>query len=108
MQIYKPLYSFFIFIYLRNVIPTLITQTPTPTPFVAYLPPSNQKREKSFDQKVSVRIKSAHPLNLDREKLMQEKYKEWNEMKIDVMDQDTIRLREEISMQYKALNEILD
>ena len=72
MQIYKPLYSFLNFIYLRNVIPSLITQTPTPTPFVAYLPPSNQKREKSFDQKVSVRIKSAHPLNLDREKLMQE------------------------------------
>ena len=40
------------------------------------------------------------------EKLMQEKYKEWNEMKINVMDQDTIRLREEIAMQYKALNEI--
>ena len=72
MQIYKPLYSFFIFIYLRNVIPSLITQTPTPTPFMAYLPPPNQKRERSFDQKLSVRIKSAHPLNLDREKLMQE------------------------------------
>ena len=40
------------------------------------------------------------------EKLMQEKYKEWNEMKINVMDEDTIRLREEIAMQYKALNEI--
>ena len=40
------------------------------------------------------------------EKLMEEKYKEWDEMKIDIMDQDTIRLREEIAMQYKALNEI--
>ena len=40
------------------------------------------------------------------EKLMDAKYKEWNEMKIDVMDQDTIRLREEIAMQYKALNEM--
>ena len=39
---------------------------------MAYLPPPNQKRERSFDQKLSVRIKSAHPLNLDREKLMQE------------------------------------
>ena len=34
--------------------------------------PPNPKREHSFDQKLSVRIKSAHPLNLDREKLMQE------------------------------------
>ena len=34
--------------------------------------PPNPKREYSFDQKLSVRIKSAHPLNLDREKLMQE------------------------------------
>jgi len=40
------------------------------------------------------------------ERLMQEKFKEWDQMKIDIMDQDTIRLREEISMQYKALNEI--
>lgn len=40
------------------------------------------------------------------EKLMAQKYEEWNNMKIDVMDQDTIRLREEIAMQYKALGEI--
>ena len=40
------------------------------------------------------------------ERLMEEKYKEWDQMKIDIMDQDTIRLREEIAMQYKALNEI--
>ena len=40
------------------------------------------------------------------EKLMEAKFKEWDEMKIDIMDQDTIRLREEIAMQYKALNEI--
>ena len=40
------------------------------------------------------------------EKLMDAKFKEWDEMKIDVMDQDTIRLREEIAMQYKALNEM--
>ena len=39
---------------------------------MAYPPPSNPKRDRSFDQKLSVRIKSAHPLNLDREKLMQE------------------------------------
>ena len=31
-----------------------------------------QKREKSYDQKNITRIKSAHPLNIDREKLMQE------------------------------------
>ena len=35
-------------------------------------PPTNPKRDRSFDQKLSVRIKSAHPLNLDREKLIQE------------------------------------
>ncbi len=40
------------------------------------------------------------------EKLMEEKYKEWNQMKIKIMDQDTIRLREEIAMQYKALKEM--
>lgn len=40
------------------------------------------------------------------EKLMEAKFKEWDEMKIDIMDQDTIRLREEIAMQYKALNEM--
>ena len=40
------------------------------------------------------------------EKLMAEKYKEWNEMKIKVMDEETIRLREEIAMQHQALNEI--
>ncbi len=38
--------------------------------------------------------------------LMEQKYNDWNNMKIDVMDQDTIRLREEISMQYKALKEM--
>ncbi len=38
--------------------------------------------------------------------LMQEKFNDWDNMKIDVMDQDTIRLREEISMQYKALKEM--
>ncbi len=42
------------------------------------------------------------------EKLMAEKYKEWNEMQIRQMDDETIRLREEIAMQYKALNEIKD
>ena len=40
------------------------------------------------------------------ERLMEEKYKEWDQMEIKEMDQDTIRLREEITMQYKALNEI--
>ena len=40
------------------------------------------------------------------DKLMEEKFKDWDTMKINVMDQDTIRLREEISMQYKALKEI--
>ncbi len=38
--------------------------------------------------------------------LMEQKYNDWNNMKINVMDQDTIRLREEISMQYKALKEM--
>ena len=40
------------------------------------------------------------------DKLMEEKFNDWDNMKINVMDQDTIRLREEISMQYKALKEI--
>ena len=40
------------------------------------------------------------------EKLMAEKYREWNEMKIKEMDEETIRLREEIAMQHQALNEI--
>ncbi len=38
--------------------------------------------------------------------LMEQKFNDWDNMKIDVMDQDTIRLREEISMQYKALKEM--
>lgn len=38
--------------------------------------------------------------------LMEEKFREWDTMEIKVMDQDTIRLREEISMQYKALKEM--
>lgn len=38
--------------------------------------------------------------------LMEAKFNDWDNMKIDVMDQDTIRLREEISMQYKALKEM--
>ena len=40
------------------------------------------------------------------DRLMEEKFKDWNEMKIEVMNQDVIRLREEISMQYKALKEM--
>ena len=40
------------------------------------------------------------------EKLMAEKYEEWDKMKVKVMDEETIRLREEIAMQYKALDEI--
>ena len=40
------------------------------------------------------------------DKLMGEKQKDFNNMKINVMDDETIRLREEISMQYRALNEI--
>lgn len=38
--------------------------------------------------------------------LMQQKLNDWNTMKISIMDDETIRLREEISMQYKALKEI--
>jgi formate C-acetyltransferase len=40
------------------------------------------------------------------DRLMEEKYHDWEYMKIKVMDDATIRLREEISMQYKALKEI--
>lgn len=40
--------------------------------------------------------------------LMEQKKNDWDTMKIDVMDDETIRLREEISMQYKALKEIKD
>ncbi|MBP3841721.1 MAG: formate C-acetyltransferase [Bacilli bacterium] len=42
------------------------------------------------------------------DKLMEEKFSDWDNMKINIMDQDTIRLREEISMQYKALKEMKD
>lgn len=38
--------------------------------------------------------------------LMEEKKNDWDNMKITEMDDETIRLREEISMQYRALNEI--
>ena len=38
--------------------------------------------------------------------LMQQKFNDWEYMKIDVMDEATIRLREEISMQYRALKEM--
>ena len=40
--------------------------------------------------------------------LMEQKKNDWDNMKITVMDDETIRLREEISMQYKALKEIKD
>ena len=40
------------------------------------------------------------------DRLMEEKFHDWEYMKIRAMDDATIRLREEISMQYKALKEI--
>lgn len=40
--------------------------------------------------------------------LMEQKKSDWDNMKISVMDDETIRLREEISMQYRALKEIKD
>ncbi len=40
--------------------------------------------------------------------LMECKKNDWDNMKIDVMNDETIRLREEISMQYKALKEMKD
>lgn len=40
--------------------------------------------------------------------LMEQKKSDWDNMKIVAMDDETIRLREEISMQYKALKEIKD
>ena len=40
--------------------------------------------------------------------LMEQKKSDFDNMKITVMDDETIRLREEISMQYKALKEIKD
>ena len=40
--------------------------------------------------------------------LMEQKKNDWDNMKITVMDDETIRLREEISMQYRALQEIKD
>ena len=38
--------------------------------------------------------------------LMEAKLNDWDNMKINIMDEETIRLREEISMQYRALKEI--
>mgnify|MGYP003298595493 FL=1 len=38
--------------------------------------------------------------------LMEQKMNDWNNMVIDVMDEEIMRLREEISMQYRALAEI--
>ena len=40
--------------------------------------------------------------------LMEQKKNDWDNMKITTMDDETIRLREEISMQYRALKEIKD
>ncbi len=40
--------------------------------------------------------------------LMEQKKNDWDNMKITTMDDETIRLREEISMQYRALREIKD
>ena len=40
--------------------------------------------------------------------LMEQKKSDWDNMKITVMDDETIRLREEIFMQYNALQEIKD
>ena len=40
--------------------------------------------------------------------LMEQKFNDWDNMRIDIMDEETIRLREEISMQYRALKEIKD
>lgn len=40
--------------------------------------------------------------------LMEQKKNDWDNMKVTVMDDETIRLREEISMQYRALQEIKD
>ena len=60
-------------------------------------PPSNIKkeRERSFDQKLSVRIKSAHPLNLDREKLMQENINLKNQL--NKMNTEKINAKREIT-----------
>ena len=60
-------------------------------------PPSNTKkeRERSFDQKLSVRIKSAHPLNLDREKLMQENINLKNQL--NKMNTEKINAKREIT-----------
>ena len=38
--------------------------------------------------------------------LMEQKKNDWDNMVVDVMDEETMRLREEISMQYRALDEI--
>ena len=80
--------------FLRNIIPPLITQTQTPIPFMVY-PPSNPKRDHSFDQKLSVRIKSAHPLNLDREKLMQENINLKNQL--NKMNTEKLNAKREIT-----------
>ena len=62
---------------------------------MAYPPPSNPKRDRSFDQKLSVRIKSAHPLNLDREKLMQENINLKNQL--NKMNTEKINAKREIT-----------
>ena len=72
----------------------MISQTPTPTPFIAY-PPTNPKRDRSFDQKLSVRIKSAHPLNLDREKLIQENINLKNQL--NKMNTEKLNAKREIT-----------
>jgi len=58
---------FLIFYKNRNIIPSLIS----PTPYIP-IPQTIPKRERSLDHTSLIRIKSAHPLNIDREKLMQE------------------------------------
>ena len=73
----------------RNIIPSLIT--PTYLPY----PQAIQKRERSYDQKNINRIKSARPLNLDREKLMQENIN--LKAKLNKMQTDQINIKREIN-----------
>ena len=90
----------------RNIIPALI-------------PPSYQqtipikKKESSIDSKLKKRIKSAHPLNLDRDKLMQENIRlktELNRMETEKINhkREITNLENEINQKDKIIENMMN
>jgi chromosome segregation ATPase len=70
-------------------------------PFVS--PPNIKRRERSVDYKNMKRIKSAHPLNLDREKLIQENIN--LKTQLNKMETEKINNRREITNLENEINQ---